>query len=223
MNMHLSSNNTAPWLYLLFWPVFVLRYLLIEQYSPPGGFHPVSCGLDQTIPFWEGFVIPYFVWYVLVAGSHLWLCFRDAAVFRRYSRYLLISCSISTAVFLFWPSCQNLRPEVFPRENLFVSAVAVLYRMDTSTNVCPSEHVIGAVGFFLAAMDCEKIRIKRKPVTIGLAALLMAVSTVFLKQHSILDVLAALPVCLVGYFGAFFRSRLQTMSWSTGLPKRYSA
>jgi len=36
-------------------------------------------------------------------------------------------------------------------------------------------------------------------------AILICLSTVFLKQHSVLDVIAAIPVCIIGYYLCFVR------------------
>lgn len=194
-------ENNVVW--LLFWPIFGLRYLLLESCHPAKHYHPVHCMLDDRIPFLEWFLIPYVLWYGAMAGMHLWLYLRRDQAFRQYSRYLLVSMGISTAVFLLFPTCQNLRPQIFPRENGLTELVAVLYRLDTSTNVCPSEHVIGSVGYFLAALYCADCR--RFLPGIGLLALLTALATVFLKQHSVVDVVAALPVCAVGWYAGFYR------------------
>lgn len=203
MNDPSPSSEKRHLFYLLFWPAFGLRYLIIEQYHPARGYYPVSCLLDEWIPFQEVFLIPYFLWHLCIIGMHLWLCFRDVPVFRRYSQYLIVSMSISTAIFLLFPTCQNLRPDGFPRNNLLTRAVQLLYQMDTNTNVCPSEHVIGSVGFFMAALHSEKLRQPNRIVWIGTAAFLTAIATVFLKQHSVVDVAAAIPVCVVGYLFSF--------------------
>lgn len=195
-----NRENKAA--YLLFWPVFGLRYLLIENFHPAGYYHPVHCPLDDRIPFLEIFLIPYFLWYFCIMGIHLWLYLREDPAFGQYSRYLMVSMGISTAVFLLYPTCQELRPPVFPRDNALIRLVQILYRLDTSTNVLPSEHVIGSAGFFLAAwysMD------RRYLPGVGLLALLTASATVFLKQHSLLDALAALPVCGIGWYFGFYR------------------
>ena len=191
--------------YLLFWPAFGLRYLLVEYCSPADFYHPVHCALDDQIPFLEIFIIPYLFWHICIIGMHLWLYFHDGAVFRQYTRYLVVSMSISTAAFLLYPTCQNLRPEVFLRDNLLTNVVKFLYRMDTNTNVCPSEHVIGSAGFLLAACHSDQIRLPKKRVLFTIAAFLTAIATVFLKQHSLVDVVMALPVCIVGWFVGFHR------------------
>ena len=191
--------------YLLFWLAYGLRYLLVENCFVADFYHPVHCALDDRIPFLEIFIIPYLLWHISIIGMHLWLYFHDETVYRQYTRYLVVSMSISTAAFLLYPTCQNLRPEVFPRDNVLTSVVQFLYRMDTNTNVCPSEHVIGSVGFLLAARHSETLRRSKKQALLIVLAVLTAVATVFLKQHSLVDVVMALPVCMVGWFIGFHR------------------
>ena len=63
--------------------------------------------------------------------------------------------------------------------------------------MCPSIHVVGAAAAIIGAFDCEKIR--RRPWLLwGIVALsvLIAISTVFIKQHSLLDILVAIPYSL---------------------------
>lgn len=226
MNQFRLPAEKSHFLYLLFWPVFGLRYLFLEQFQPSRGYYPISCPIDDWIPFLEGFIIPYFLWHACLIGMHLWLCFRDEPAFRKYTRYLMVSMGISTTVFLLFPTCQNLRPEIFPRDNLLTKAVQLLYQMDTNTNVCPSEHVIGAVGFFLAALHSEKLHRPEWIVCIGATACLSAIATVFLKQHSILDVVAAIPVCALAYVFSFsdFNVRdLRCRIWKHISPGRFSA
>lgn len=188
--------------YLLFWPVFLLRYMLIESIQR-GGYTEIYSPLDDRIPFCEYFLIFYVAWYVLIVGMHLYTYVYDPQAFRGYSRALIAATAISTSVFLLFPSCQQLRPETFPRDGLFTRLVEMLYAVDTNTNVLPSEHAIGAFLAFLAVLHTKRLRSPGKIVFFAVLAVLVAMSTVFLKQHSILDVLAALPVTAVGYWLGF--------------------
>lgn len=186
--------------YLLFWPIFGLRYLLIENISPVNGYHLIHCPLDDMIPFQEWFFIPYAVWYVGIVGMHLYTMVYDVPAFKKYTKFLIISMSTSTAIFILYPSCQQLRPEAFPRENLLTDIVGLLYRLDTNTNVFPSEHVIGAIAVFASSMHTKGLHAPMKTTVNGIITILICMSTVFLKQHSILDVMAAIPICLVAYW-----------------------
>lgn len=201
-NFRLSKINTPEyrhlWL-LLIWPAYILRYFLVEQLNPAEVYTVIHSPLDDIIPFHEGFVVFYVLWYIAIVGMHLYTMLFDLDVFKRYSKFLMISLTISTAMFLLFPSCQELRPAEFPRDNLPAKIVGLLYAVDTNTNVFPSEHAIGALAVLAAAINTKSLRSPVKIAAFSLLAVLISMSTVFLKQHSILDVLAALPICAVAY------------------------
>ena len=84
--------------------------------------------------------------------------------------------------------------------------VAALYRADTSTNVCPSLHVALSLGIASAWLREKTVRwIWRGSIV--LLAVLICLSTVFIKQHSAVDFLAALPVCALAEWVAFYRNK----------------
>ena len=197
-----SDSRQDP-VYLLFWPIFGLRYLIIENFNPAETYHPVRCALDDRIPFHELFLIPYILWYFCIIGVHFWLFIGNDPAYRQYSRYLIFTTVISTIVFLLYPTCQDLRLTEFPRDNSLTEAVGFLYRLDTNTNVCPSEHVIFSAGFFFGVVYSAASAEKYCWIA-GAAALLTAIATVFLKQHSVIDMIAALPVCGAGWYAAFW-------------------
>lgn len=185
--------------WLLFWPVYLLRYFLIENWNPAQSYHVMHCFLDDRIPFREGFLVFYVCWYLLIVGMHLYTLLYDADTFRRYTKFLCISITLSTAVFLLYPSCQNLRPAVFPRDNLPSRIMGRIYAVDTNTNVFPSEHVIGALAALAAAAHTEHLRRPDRLAVLSVLTVLICASTLFLKQHSVLDVLGALPICTISY------------------------
>lgn len=188
---------------LLFFPVYLLRYLLLERCNPAAVYHPVSCALDAYIPFCEWFLIPYVLWYAAIVGMQLYTLRTDPELCRRYTRFWLICVGCTTAIYLLYPTCQQLRPAVFPRDNLMSRLVAVLYAADTNTNICPSEHVIGAVGVWLAGQQCPRLRKPGLQLLSTAFAVMVILSTLFLKQHSVVDTLAAVPVCLLGWWFSF--------------------
>lgn len=193
--------------YFLFWPVYIMRYLLIENLNPAAVYTPIHCALDDAIPFFEGFLAFYVLWYVAIFGMHLYTALYDLDTFKRYSKYLIFSVSVSTVIFLIFPSCQELRPEAFPRDNFLTRIIGLIYAVDTNTNVFPSEHAIGAMAVLGAAIHANGLRSSGKITVIAVLAVLISLSTVFLKQHSILDVLAAIPICAVAYLLCFRRSK----------------
>ena len=192
------------WLFL-FWPTYILRYFLMENLNPATVYHPIWCPLDDEIPFQEGFFLFYIMWYGFIVGMHLYTALYDVEAFKKYSKFLVISMSISTVIFLVYPSCQNLRPAEFPRDNILTDLVGLIYSVDTSTNVFPSEHAIGSLAVLAAAINCKSLRSPGKLTVIAFLAVMISVSTVFMKQHSILDVAAAIPICAIAYWICYGR------------------
>ena len=189
--------------WLLLWPIYWLRYPLIELLNPAEQYHPIHCPLDDRIPFQAWFIIPYMLWMVCLVAFCLYTLYYDLDVFKRYSKFLAISMSISSVIFLVYPSCQNLRPEVFPRDDFLTDCVKLLYAADTNTNVFPSEHAIGSAAIWIAAMHTKSLRTPLRVTLITVLTTLTCFSTVFLKQHSLLDILAAAPICLLAYWLCF--------------------
>ena len=185
--------------WLLFWPAYLLRYFLIELFNPAQSYHVMHCVLDDKIPFCEFFLVFYVSWYVLIVGIHLYTLLYDVDTFCRYSKFLCVSMTMSTMVFLLYPSCQNLRPAELPRDNFLSSVMGFLYTVDTPTNVFPSEHVIGAIAALAAAAHTERLRKPGRLTILTALTVLICASTLFLKQHSALDVLGALPICIISY------------------------
>lgn len=195
--------------FLLFWPIFGVRYLLVENMNPVGTAHLIHCPLDDVIPFQEFFLIPYALWYVGIIGMHLYTMIYDVPAFRKYTKFLIISMTASTATFILYPSYQQLRPTEFPRDNLLTDIVRLLYLFDTNTNVFPSEHAIGALAVFSASLHTKGLHSPVKTTVIGIITVLICLSTVFLKQHSILDVAAALPICIIAYIAYYGKEHIR--------------
>ena len=184
---------------LLFWPVFGLLFFLAERNVLSVTYQPVSCPLDDLIPFCEWFLIPYLYWFLFLAGGLLYGFLYDPQSFRRTMWFIIVTYSLTLLVYLLWPTCQNLRPAVFPRDNLLTRFVAAFYNFDTNTNVCPSIHVLGSVAIPAGLWHSPAFRGRTRRTALCLQAALISVSTVFMKQHSIVDVLAAIPLCILGY------------------------
>lgn len=191
---------------LLYWPVFLLFFLYVERLSSTVVYHPMHCALDDLIPFCEYFLIPYLFWFVYLVGMHVYTLLYDIDAFRLLMRFIIVSYSLSMVIYLLFPTCQELRPAEFPRDNPFTWFLYYFYQFDTNTNVCPSLHVVGSVAVWLTSRRISRFQTMGWRVAFCVAAILICLSTMFLKQHSVLDVLAAIPICLVAYTFSFRRS-----------------
>ena len=75
-----------------------------------------------------------------------------------------------------------------------------LYRTDTPTNVLPSIHVFNSLAVHMSLTNCEALR-DHKGVRYGslVLTLLIIMSNMFLKQHSVIDVCCGATLALFGY------------------------
>ena len=181
---------------LLGWVVYFALYFLTENLIPVERCTPVHWFLDDLIPFCEWFVIPYFFWYALVAGSLLYFLLYNVDSFKKLSVYIIITQAVAMAVYILWPNRQDLRPTEFPRDNVLTEIIALLYSFDTNTGVCPSLHVgysLGIASVWLKEKDAHPLW----KAFVVVAVVLICLSTAFIKQHSTLDILAAIPMCIL--------------------------
>ena len=197
---------------LLFWPVFGRAFLALERFRPHAAYHVMHCALDDAIPFSEWALIPYLLWFVYLIGALAYTFFQDVPAFRRMMRFVIVTYTASTVVYFIYPTQQLLRPEVFAHDNALTRAVAWFYTFDTNTNVCPSLHVIGSMAAFFAFWYAPIFSKRGWRIASTVAAFFISIYTVFMKQHSILDVAAAIPLCAIGYYFAYVRTPKKSRS-----------
>lgn len=189
---------------LLGWVFYFIMYFVTENLIPAERCHPIHCGLDDIIPFNEFFVIFYVGWYLLVVGSLLYYFLYDADKFRKLQTYIIITQVAAMACYILYPSRQDLRPETFSHNNILTQIMGLIYAFDTSTGVCPSLHVAYSMGILSVCLRDEKLARGWKALLVFLV-LMICMAVCFVKQHSALDVLAAVPVCLLAEFLVYRR------------------
>ena len=168
------------------WIVYLTLFFLTERLIPVSRCHVIHCALDDLIPFREGFLL----------------------LFKRLQVFIMITQAVAMAAYILWPSVQNLRPAAFERDNLLTRLMAFIYAFDTATGVCPSLHVAYSIG--IASVWCHQRDASRGWKAFMVAsAVLISISTAFVKQHSVVDILAALPVGALAEGLVFGKTRLR--------------
>ena len=178
------------------WLVYFAMYLITEYLNPNNSGTAVSCSLDYKIPILEIFVIPYVGWYLLIALSLLYFALYNVENFKRLQIFIIVTQVAAMIIYITFPNFQPLRPDVYPRDNFLTDIVALLQTADTNSNVCPSLHVaysIGIASIWLKEKDA-KGWVK---TAIVIFCILVCLSTAFIKQHSVIDGLVAIPVCIL--------------------------
>ena len=189
------------------WLVYFALFFLTENLIPISACHVVHCWLDDLIPFHEGFALLYCYWYVLLVGSLAWFLLYDIRSFKRLQVYIMVTQAVAMLAYILWPSVQLLRPEHFQRDNLLTRLMGLIYAFDTPTGVCPSLHVAYSMG--IASAWCHRKGTPRGWKTfMVLSAAAISVSTAFVKQHSMVDICAAIPTGLLAEWLVYGRTKI---------------
>ena len=188
--------------YLLLWAAFCVMFF-VSGHAAADSYHVVYAPLDDQIPFCEYFIIPYVLWYPFWIGIALYTAFCEKETFLRLMRFVTVVYVASTLTYFLWPTGVELRPETFPRENFCTWLVGWIYALDTNTNACPSQHVCIAVAAAVAFGDTKRFGGPGWRAAAWTMAALICLSVMFVKQHSVWDVVLAVPLCAAAYAVSF--------------------
>lgn len=184
---------------LVYLPWFFFLESKITMYYP--NLHIINGPLDDMIPFCEVFIIPYFLWFAYIVASCVIMVLKaDIQEFIRFALSLIIGMSLCMVICMVYPNGLTLRPDTLP-DNVFGRLVAGLYATDTPTNVFPSIHVYNSIAVHTALSKCKALKNHKGLLTGSLIlCILICMSTVFLKQHSLYDVGGAFVLMGVMYY-----------------------
>ena len=184
---------------LLYIFIYMPWFMYLEKHVTTH-YHVIQVELDEQIPFIEYFIVPYLLWFFFIAAAFLYFFFTDVPGFYKMAKLMFTGMTIFLIISTLFPNGQDLRPVVFERDNIFVDMVRMLYRADTCTNVFPSLHVFNSLSVCIAIHESGSLR-RHKAVCMAsyMLGALIILATMFLKQHSVLDVLAAFFMAYVLY------------------------
>lgn len=193
------KRHRHAWLILTYLPIYMLWFLILEN-TVTKDYYIIRSPLDSYIPFVEWFIIPYLLWFPFIAGFVLYFILKDKTEYYRLCGLLMSGMTVFLLVCTFFPNGLDLRPDLstLGRENIFLDIIRILHKADTATNVCPSIHVYNSLAVCLAVFTSEHFKTRRviKTGTLVLTVFI-CMSTVFLKQHSIIDVFCSFLLAAV--------------------------
>lgn len=211
-------NNYRHALFFLYAFIYLPWFAYLEDHV--AHFHVVHMVIDDYIPFIEYFIVPYLFWFVYMAIGGLYFFLYDVKTFKKLAIFLITGMTVFLIISTIYPNGAYLRPVTFERNNIFVDAVRWLYSIDTPTNLFPSIHVYNSIGIHLAVINSAKLK-NNKFITqaSGVTMVLIILSTMFLKQHSLFDVLTALVMAglmwALVYAPQVGRNRSSRPGWHT--------
>ena len=186
--------------------IFLIFYLTVFVYvenRPAYHMHLLASRFDHLIPFCELFVVPYIMWFFYITFGVLFfgIVEKDRDQCYQLSTNLMIGMALFLLISLIWPNGHTLRPAVLPRDNVFTRLVIMIYSSDTSTNVFPSIHVFNTIAMHTAVRHSTTLKKHPWAVRIsGIIAVSIVLSTMFIKQHTVIDVVGAMGLNLVTWY-----------------------
>lgn len=189
----------SPLAIMIYFPIYSLWFTALEKINV--NVNIIYSPLDSLIPFWEVFVIPYLMWFGYVALVMIYFMFKSRRDFVRTGMFLLVGMTICLIIYTVFPNGIDMKPTEFARDNFMVDIVKYIYSIDTPTNVLPSIHCLNSIGIHIGIMKSNKLS-KNKLVRTASAIMAgsICLSTVFIKQHSILDMFAAIALSIPLYY-----------------------
>jgi membrane-associated phospholipid phosphatase len=168
-------------------------YVFIGAAARGRDVHVPALDLDLAIPLQPAWSLVYGALYAFLIVLPVFVV-RDEALLRRTVHAYLTIWITAYICFIAYPTIAS-RPEQLTGSSFGTWGLRVLYDADTPYNCFPSLHVAHS---FVSALACFRVHRTLGAITIACASL-VAVSTLFTKQHYVLDVIVGTLMALAAY------------------------
>ncbi len=149
----------------------------------------ISTPLDDQIPFLSIFIIPYVIWYFYVFGYLLYFCFKDTKVYIKTLITITIGELICFVIYFFFQTTVP-RPILYGND-ILTQMVQFIYNNDQPYNGFPSIHVLTTYVIMLASLNIKNKHFLNT-LFIQIMGSLIILSTVFIKQHVVYDIVGSM-------------------------------
>ncbi|MHB8061586.1 MAG: phosphatase PAP2 family protein [Ruminiclostridium sp.] len=195
----LKCNRRSGYLYRILFIILVPMAQCIYFFLnlTTTGAYDITIFLDKFIPFNEWFIVPYVFWYLYTFGALLVLAYFDSKTYFKLLFSILIGMLICFVVYYLFPTTVP-RTEVILPNNILKKAVLMIYQNDRPYNCFPSIHMLDTLLITMFLIKYNKSLI----IKISSAFICVAIymSTLFIKQHSILDAVASTILGVILFF-----------------------
>ena len=196
--IELFRTHREIWWIIIYTAIYMGGFKIMEN-ARHVHYHVIHTWLDDQIPFCEYFIIPYMIWFAFNLVVVGWFVLHAPKYeYYRLITALMLGMTAFLVVSVVYPNRLELRPDYVNTTGLCGKLVALLYGSDTSTNVLPSIHVYNT-GVLCHAINANA-RIRRRKgilVACNVLGVLIILSTMFLKQHSVIDVSLGLVMVMI--------------------------
>jgi membrane-associated phospholipid phosphatase len=196
--MNRSFRTYLPLLWMLVILVLNIFYGILNQGH--GQINSLMTDLDTAIPFVPAFIIPYVIWYPFIIMMLVLFFTKDK---RFYYRILFTQCIGLIACYVIYYFFQTTVPRpLVPSEGVLYRLVNLVYSTDHPYNCFPSIHVLTSYLMIKGAGGCPGLSRKVK-AAVHLCAWSIICSTLFVKQHVLLDIAGAIALVEILWYVVF--------------------
>ncbi|PFA69693.1 phosphoesterase [Bacillus sp. AFS015802] len=149
----------------------------------------LSTTIDGWIPFVPVFIVPYILWYAFILGYLFYFWYKDVSTFLKTLSIIVIGELICFVIYFYFQTTVP-RPDV-AGDGLFVDLVRMIYNHDQPYNAFPSIHVLTTFAIILGNFNIKN-KHSFHSVFVPIMGSLIIVSTLFVKQHFILDMISSI-------------------------------
>jgi len=198
--MRTTIFKRSPWAalsLLLSVPLLSLIYVYVNRLDLPA--YSLETDLDRQIPFVKIFVLPYLGWFAFLLAGFVYLAFKNRDIYLRTLLRFNVGLLVCYAVYLCYQTTVA-RPEVADVSWLD-HLVLLVYNGDEPVNCFPSTHVLTSYCLLKAFRETPGVGRPIRLAVTGMSVLII-LSTLFVKQHVLLDAVGAIAVVEGVYFAA---------------------
>jgi len=185
------------WWTLLYFVVYLLGFFLIERLTGTV-VHDLTTSFDRHVPFISHFIYFYYLWFPFIFYTFVRLFFDYKEDYLKMITFLYTGMTLFVLVSAIYPNGLSIRPVLVHPKNISEYLVSLIYMADTPTNVLPSIHVYNSIGMAIAIYSVKTLPVYERVGSLFLG-IMITISTVFVKQHGIIDVLSALILAYIMY------------------------
>jgi membrane-associated phospholipid phosphatase len=149
----------------------------------------LATSIDQAIPFLSIFIIPYVLWYAYIFCYLVYICFKDTRVYLKTLIMIVVGELICFVIYFFFQTTVP-RPTI-AGDNLLNNLVQWIYTNDRPFNCFPSIHVLTTFAIMLASLHIKNKHLITN-LFIHVTGSLIIISTLFVKQHVIFDMVGSM-------------------------------
>lgn len=178
---------------MLLIPVINIIYRKLN--SPLNGYYNLVTFLDKQVPFIKEFIVMYWVWYPFLILVLVYFCANCRNIYYKTMITIILGMLICYLIYFFFQTTVP-RPEL-QGNDIFTKIVKLTYKWDKPFNCFPSIHVLTTYAVMRGCL--EGVKNKLNKIGINFIGIFIILSTQFVKQHVILDLISGIILAEILY------------------------